>query len=119
MILDEDILGINRELIYKALVAEGVPALGMAFANIHLLPMYQKKIAYGTKGFPWTSDVVHRDVNYAKGICPVAENLQDSIYLGFQICMYQMNKSETDLMIAAFHKVWENIEDLRSLDSSQ
>jgi len=119
MILDEDILGINRELIYKALVAEGVPALGIAFANVHLLPMYQKKIAYGTKGFPWTSDVVHRDVNYAKGICPVAENLQDSIYLGFQICMYQMNKSETDLMIAAFHKVWENIEDLRSLDSSQ
>ena len=61
------------------------------------------------EGFPWTSDVCHRDVDYSKGICPVAESLQDSTYLGFQICVHEMSDIEVDLMIEAFHKVWHNI----------
>ena len=111
--LDPDALGVSRDTIHKALVAEGVPAIGARYENIHLLPMYQKKMAYGSKGFPWTSDICHRDVSYAKGICPVAEDLNDRRFLGFGICSHTFEDDDVDIIIEAFHKVWRNLEALR------
>jgi len=113
MVVDAAVLGVSRDRIFEALVAEGVPGLSTTFANVHLLPMYQRKIAYGASGFPWSSGICHRDVNYAKGVCPVAEGLHDRSYLGFQMCMHQMSDVETDLMIEAFRKVWANLPSLR------
>lgn len=113
MTLDIDSLGVSRDAIHRALVAEGVQAVGTSFANIHLLPMYQNMMAYGSKGFPWTSDICRRKVDYSKGICPVAEQLQDSTYLGFQICVHEMNDVDIDLMIEAFSKVWSHLDELR------
>lgn len=110
MVLDEEVTGVSRDIIFEALVAEGVPGLSTKFENLHLLPMYQRKIAYGSNGFPWTSDICKRDVSYAKGICPIAEGLHDHSYIGFQMCMHQMNDSEVDLMIEAFRKVWTNLD---------
>jgi len=71
LILDSKLIGINKYKIVEALSSEGVPGLANQYANLHLLPMYQKKIAYGLHGFPWT--IAHRNINYEKGICPVAE----------------------------------------------
>lgn len=113
MKVDEDALGVSRNRIFEALVAEGVPGLSTVFANLHLLPMYQRKIAYGSRGFPWTSDICRRQVSYAKGICPVAEHLHERSYIGFQMCMHRMSNSEVDLMIEAFQKVWANLDALR------
>lgn len=113
MVIDDSTLGISRNRIFDALVSEGVPGLSTTFANLHLLPMYQRKIAYGSRGFPWTSDICQRNVSYAKGICPVAEGLHDFSYIGFQMCMYQMSDNEVDLMVEAFQKVWINLDALR------
>lgn len=113
MSLDIAELGISRQRLHQALTAEGVPALAASYQNLHLLPMYQNKIAYGSKGFPWTSDICKRDVSYAKGICPVAENLHEYSFLGFGICSHEFEDEEVDLIIAAFHKVWRNLEALR------
>ncbi len=113
MVVDDAVLGVSRNRIFEALVAEGVPGLSTTFANLHLLPMYQRKIAYGSRGFPWTSDICQRDVSYDKGICPVAEGLHDRSYIGFQMCMHQMSDSEVDSMVEAFHKVWANLDSLR------
>lgn len=113
MLLDIERLGVSRARIIEALEAEGLVGLAAGYANVHLLPMFQKKIAYGSSGFPWTSDICKRDVNYAKGICPVAETLHDSTYLGFEMCLHQLSDSEVDLMIKAFQKVWSNLPALR------
>lgn len=113
MILDIKELGVSRDKIHAALQAEGV-TVSKRYQNIHLLPMYQKKMAYGSKGFPWTSDVCHRDVNYNKGICPVAEELYDTSYLGFGMCVYDLNNGDVDQIIQAFKKVWANLEALAS-----
>ncbi len=112
MILDIKELGVDREQIHAALQAEGV-ALSDCYQNIHLLPVYQKKMAYGTQGFPWTSDICHREVDYNKGICPSAEKLNDSTYLGFGMCVYDLSDEDVDLIITAFQKVWRNIDLLR------
>lgn len=112
MQLDVQILGVSRDRICDALAAEGV-AVSRKYQNIHLLPVYQKKIAFGSKGFPWTSDICHRDVNYSKGICPVAEELNESTYLGFGMCVYDLTDDDVELIAKAFRKVWSNLEALK------
>ena len=113
MTLDPDVLGVDRDTLHKALVAEGVPAIGSRYENIHLLPMYQKKIAYGSKGFPWTSDICRREVSYSKGICPVAEDMNDRRFLALGACSQAFEDDDVDLVVEAFHKVWRNLEALR------
>ena len=113
MCIDTVALGISRQLLHQALLAEGVPALSAKYQNLHMLPMYQKKIAYGSKGFPWTNEVCKREVSYAKGICPVAERLHESEFLGFGICSHEYKDEEVDMIIAAFQKVWRNLEALQ------
>lgn len=113
IILDVKSLGVSRNKIIAALEAEGVTGLMPGYANIHLLPMYQKKIAYGSKGFPWKSSFSHRDVSYEKGICPIAENLHESEFLGYEMCLNALSESEVDLLISAFRKVWNNLDSLK------
>ncbi len=109
LVLDVEALGVPRSRIAEALVAEGVMGLATAYQNLHLLPMYQHKIAYGSNGFPWSSSICRREVSYAKGICPVAESLQDKSYLGFAMCMHEMTDGHVDLIVKAFRKVWDNL----------
>ncbi|MEX6775734.1 DegT/DnrJ/EryC1/StrS family aminotransferase [Limnospira fusiformis] len=113
IVLDVERLGVSRDRIYEALVAEGIEGLSPSYANLHLLPMYQQKMAYGSKGFPWTSDICHREVDYSKGICPVAEDLQDSKYLGYEMCLSDLSNEDVDLIVQAFVKVWEHMGLLR------
>ena len=111
MQLDVDLLGTTRDRICDALNAEGV-LVSRQYQNIHLLPMYQKKIAYGTHGFPWTSDICQRKVSYGKGICPVAETLNDKTYMGFGMCVYNLDFDDIALIIKAFRKVWHCMQEL-------
>lgn len=106
MTLDVDVLAVSHERICQALVAEGVEGLSPRYVNVHMLPMYQQKIAYGSKGFPWTSEICRRDVSYGLGICPVAEELQQKSYLGYAMCLNDLADDDVDLIVAAFHKVW-------------
>jgi len=112
MVLDISKIKAPREKIVQALEAEGITGLAAGYTNIHLLPIYQKKIAYGSKGFPWTSDICHREVDYRKGICPVAEELHDKSYLGFEMCLNELSNQDVDLIITAFKKVWKEINNL-------
>lgn len=113
LVLEIEKLGIGREMICKALIAEGVEGIAEGYATIHLLPMYQKKIAYGSKGFPWKSDICKRDVSYTKGICPVAEKLDESSFVGFAMCLHELYEEDVDLVAKAFLKVWANLDMLR------
>lgn len=114
MVLDVAALGVSRTRIFEALEAEGIEGLAPGYTNLHMLPMYQQKIAYGSKGFPWTSDICHRDVDYSHGICPVAESLHESAYLGFEMCLNDMADADVDLMVQAFHKVWAQLDLLKA-----
>jgi len=113
MVLDTVRLNLPRTRVVEALQAEGVTGLGSSYANLHLLPMYQQKIAYGSKGFPWTSNICRREVSYQRGICPVAEELNDRNYMGFAMCMHELVDEDVDMMVSAFRKVWGNLAALR------
>jgi len=112
MQLDLGQIGVTRDRLCDALHAEGV-AVSRRYQNIHLLPVYQRKIAFGSKGFPWTSDICRRPVSYAKGICPVAEDLNDNSYMGFGLCVHDLTMGHVEMIIRAFQKVWGQIESLK------
>lgn len=113
LVIDIGKVGVTRKKIVEALEAEGVIGLGNGYACVHLLPMYQQKIAYGSKGFPWTSDICKRDVSYEKGICPVAEDLHFNTFISFEMCLYQLKDEEVNLMVKAFQKVWAGLDQLK------
>jgi dTDP-4-amino-4,6-dideoxygalactose transaminase len=112
MQIDSEITGVSREKIVDALRAEGVPSLASGYQNLHLLPMYQQRIAYGTRGFPWTAFDSGNEVRYGSGSCPVAERLHQSSFIGLNLCMHDYNDSQTELVIQAFEKVWSRLGDL-------
>lgn len=111
--LDVETLRVSRDRLVDALTAEGVPHLAKGYANVHLLPMFQQKIAYGSHGFPWSAPFCRRDVDYRRGICPVAERLHSASALLFEVCQAELSETDVDLIIAAFHKVWRHMDRLR------
>lgn len=111
LVLDVEILGCSRDLIAKALIAEGL-SVATKYQNLHLLPMYQQKIAYGSDGFPWKMNGEVSTVNYNKGICPIAEDLNDKSYIAIGMCVYDLTIADIDLIVNAFKKVWSNLDEL-------
>ncbi len=89
--------------------AEGVK-LGAGYVKpLYLQPMFQKRIAYGSKGYPFSSS----SVDYSKGICPVAESLYYKELFTHEYILPSMSKSDIDDVIRAFEKVSDNINALK------
>jgi dTDP-4-amino-4,6-dideoxygalactose transaminase len=112
LILNYEEIGVTRDRICDALEAEGIPII-RRYQNIHLLPMYQQKIAFGNQGFPWNSEFCKRDIDYSKGICPVAEELQDNSFFGIGMCVYDLDLNDISMIAKAFKKVWSNLDALK------
>uniref|UniRef100_UPI004048AB46 DegT/DnrJ/EryC1/StrS family aminotransferase n=1 Tax=Polynucleobacter sp. TaxID=2029855 RepID=UPI004048AB46 len=110
IVIDFRKLNVSREKIAQALLAEGLDALIQGYANIHMLPIFQEKIAFGSKGFPWSYEHSRKGIGYEKGICPVAEELHEKSFLGILTCMYDFTNEDIELIGRAFHKVWPQLE---------
>ena len=106
--IDLNTIKASRDKIVEALKAEGLEILSR-YQNIHLLPIFQNKIAYGSHGFPWIQEGYTSKVEYKKGICPIAESLYDSSFFGFPVNAYDLDESEAEMVVSAFKKVWENL----------
>jgi len=116
LIIDPDIIGVSRSLLVKALRAEGIPGLSEGYQNLHLLPVFQQKRAFGTEGFPWSHPSVSmNDYKYEKGICPVAESYHDEKFIGFGITGLNLKPKHIYEIGRAFRKVWENLDNLASI----
>jgi perosamine synthetase len=114
LVLDIEELGVSRERILEALRAEGVPGVAGGYQNLHLLPLFRNKIAYGTKGFPWTSPSCEAELQYGPGLCPEAEKLHSETFLGLNVCMNELPTDDVALIVDAFHKVWKSLDSLKA-----
>lgn len=88
------------------LCALGLPGLMAGYVNVHRLPMYQQKIAFG-KSYPWS--MAHRDISYDEGICPNAELLMDTSFVGFIISMYEISEEECEFIANTMVREWKNL----------
>ena len=109
-------VGVSRSLFAKALVAEGVMIGTMYVEPIYLQPLFQKQIAYGEKGCPFTcSYYTGGKLNYTEGICPVTERMYHEEWMGLQPIHQGLSINDLDDIIVSFDKVFNNIELLRNL----
>ena len=100
--------GLTRNIIAKALKKEGVPVEEGYVKPLYLLPAFQRKIAIGKEGWPFSLN----DKDYSVGLCPVAESIYEESLLEFCICAYQLNSKDLNAVINGFCKVFENIKTL-------
>jgi dTDP-4-amino-4,6-dideoxygalactose transaminase len=120
LLYNEEIAGVHRNRFADALRAELTPLTlreteGINISSgyvkpIYLQPLFQEKIAYGSKGFPWSMS--GRDYNYIKGICPIVEELHYSVLLLHEYMRPGLLQSDLDDVAKVFQKVWENRNEL-------
>mgnify|MGYP001318458063 CR=1 FL=1 len=104
-LIDRKITKYKKNKIFDLLKKEKIPGLMQNYQNIHLLPIFKKKIAYGNKSFPWSLN--KKKYNYNKGICPIAENLNDNDFLGIEMCKFDFSKKDLDNIVNSFKKVFD------------
>jgi perosamine synthetase len=102
--IDAAVLGASREAFSKALAAEGFPTATGYVPPIYWLAMFQKRIAIGREGFPFTL----RDRHYPMGLCPVAERMHNSELLQYQPVSWSADDEQVEMLIEAFRKVHSN-----------
>lgn len=110
--VDPTSLGVRKDRIVDALLAEGAPVM-RRYQNLHLLPVYQKRVAYGTGSLPWSLSNSNSTVRYERGICPTAERINEDEFVGIPTCSYEFGESELEQVLRAFCKVWENLSALQ------
>lgn len=120
---DAEVVGVSRELIVQALKAElpvtrlregEGPLMGIGYVKpLYLAPMFQRQIAYGKSGYPFTSPLYKGKVDYRKGLCPNVERAHFERVITHEMMRPGMSTADLDDVAKAFHKVWGNLDVLR------
>lgn len=101
---DPSVLGIPREIFLKALNAEGYHAVGGYVTPLYLLPLFQKRIVFGRRGYPFIG-TSHPPVSYVPGLCPVTERLNDHEIFYPDLIRRRITPEDIDTFARAVDKV--------------
>jgi hypothetical protein len=101
-------VGISRATFSKALAAEGFPNACGYVRPLYLLPLFQRQIAIGRAGFPFSLGAPA----YDRGLCPVAERLYEHEAILFEPCAYAIDQDLRPLLAGAIAKVHRNVAEL-------
>lgn len=108
IIYDEKATGLPRDLFAKAVQAEGFTLRAGYVKPIYLEPLYQRRLAFGDKGFPFNANPRQGNLSYAKGICPVVERLAEKELLVTNIIYPPLTEADMDRFVEACAKVLRN-----------
>jgi perosamine synthetase len=109
---DVKVAGVSRATVARALAAEGLPISEGYVPPLYLLPAFQQRIAIGRQGWPFTLT----ERRYEKGLCPVAELMDEHELIEFCICSFQLKEYELNKVIEVFHKVYGQLDALRKFE---
>lgn len=119
---DASVAGLSRHAFVKAVLAElpspegfeSTPLAEGYVKPLYLNPIYQQRVAIGTKGFPFNFNPgVHYD--YSPGLCPVAERLYTQEMLLTPLVREPLALKDMDDLADAIEKVLSNAEALARL----
>ncbi len=120
---EEEIVGVPRARFVEAVAAElppnelqeeeGTLISGGYVKPIYLMPVFQKQIAFGSKGYPFRSEFYAGVARYEKGMCPVVERWYEKEFVSHDLMRPGMTKQDLDDVITAFHKVYARRDELR------
>ncbi|MEL0106297.1 MAG: DegT/DnrJ/EryC1/StrS family aminotransferase [Rhodospirillales bacterium] len=121
---DPSVTGVVRETIVAALRAElpvsemrereGTLVSGGYVKPLYLQPMYRELVGYGTVSCPFTCPHYGGTVDYSEGICPEAEAAHNTTLISHELMRPPMTETDLDDVANAFHKVFENLDDLKN-----
>ncbi len=95
----------NRDELVKALRAEGIPVAGGYGRMMHENPMFVRRIAYGTRGYPWSAYYREGEgPRYGKGTLPISEAVNDQ-FIWFKFINPPNTTRDMDDVVRAFDKV--------------
>ncbi len=97
----------KRQKIIIELKKLGVPGLMEGYTNLVRLPIFQNKIAYGSKGFPWSHFKTKAD--YSLSNFKNVEKLNNKTFIGIQLCSYDFNISDIKNIGKKFFQVWKKM----------
>ncbi len=119
MVYDEAVSGVPRGVFVRAVNAElpkpdgwDQTVLAEAYVKpLYLAPLYQRRIALGSRGYPWTANP-GVDYDYRKGSCPVVERLHEKQMVFTPIVREPLTPADMDDVAAAIRKVLHHREEL-------
>lgn len=94
-------VGVSRDIFSRALCAEGFPVSQGYVRPLYMLPLFQKRKAFGSYPFNLSS------VEYRQGMCPVAERMYERELICYETCAYRIEHGDLELMAEAIHKVFK------------
>ena len=98
----------NRKKLLEKI--NGQVPLVETYQNIHLLPVFQRKLPTG-RGLPWSISNRNSEISYEKGICPVAEELFEHSFIGIPLCSYDFSDTEIHDIGMMLKTAWREIYD--------
>jgi len=114
IIYDGERAGISRKVFCDALRAENFPILEGYVKPIYLQPIYQKLIAYGDRGCPFSCPHYEGriDVQYGEGSCTVAERLWKDEFIVANFVKYPNTTEDMILFGKAVDRIMNHREEL-------
>jgi perosamine synthetase len=103
---DPSVVGVRRAAFAAALRSEGLPVGEGYVEPLYLQPIYQKRIAFGAKGFPFTYEGYKGSVSYNRGICPVAERMHFEELITTDLCHADLSEGDLADVVSAVRKVY-------------
>ena len=98
---------LSREIVFKKLVDKGIEGLAKGYTNIHRLPIFEKKQAYGNSSIPWS--LGHREIEYGKGTCPIAESYYDHHLITLALNHFDIDESDANNIADIINEVLDSI----------
>ena len=123
---DAQVAGMSRSQFVQAVLAElpkpegfeGTALTEGYVKPLYLTPIYQKRIAIGTKGFPFNLAPPGWPI-YEKGICPVTERMYEKELLLCPVVREPLTTTDMDDVADAITKVLENAASIAAVVQSQ
>lgn len=118
----KEIVGIDRNTfinsvkaeIPSAVLREDTPLLAMGYVKpLYLLPIFQKRATHCS----FNCEKYKGTIDYSKGICPNVEKLHFEELFSHEYMRPGMTKTDIDDVVNAFHKVAENINELKEIET--
>lgn len=116
LVYDEKVCGVPRDDILRALRAEGIPVGSGYLRLMPDNPVFQRKIAFGRKGCPWSCHLYGGNADYGIERFPVAQDLIKNKFIWFYHIHAPNTPADMDDAVAAFRKVFGNLDVLKKDD---
>lgn len=103
--LDLNKIKYTRKEIVNRLSKKGLEGISEGYTNLSNLKIFQKKIAFGRDGFPWSLNK-NKKYNYNNKDLEICDELNKRSLISFEISLFELSKQDIFKIYRSFKQVW-------------